>query len=667
MQIKIPPYLIFLNVFFLLFSCKEKEKALDSNKQEKLAERIISTDDINQYQRLKNDFLHLPNDSLKNTLISDISYAFYKKGDSLKFREWNKYFYNSSKTRSNQSGIAASYWDLANYFYQENFIDSSYFYYNLSSNHYLEANEKQKAGKMLLNMAILQEKVKDYIGSENTTFQALGLIEDTPNNQNYIYSANNNLGIIYNGLGEYSEALTYHLKALKISENLNDPINSGRSLNNLGVVFQKLENHSKAIDSYKKALSIDSIFYKNTKLYAMLSDNLGYSELKLGNNETASFLLHKALKIRDSIGHESGIIINKLHLGEYYLLGGDTTQALRYIKKARLLAAETQNNRDLLASNQLLAKIEPQNAQTYLNSYITLNDSLLREERAVRNKFARIRFETDQFIEKANTLNQQKTYLTVGILLVLLLFFLSYIIQRQNSRNKKLVLKKQQQDSNERIYDLLLRSQQKFEEGSSSERKRISRELHDSILSKFFGIRLNLEVLNNKKDKYAEKKRTQYLESLKSIENEIRGISHKLNIDEDFSDTGFIDILNELFAEFENTEKLQVIFSNSPELNWGSIKNNIKINFYRIMQEALHNIRKHATNATVVEINIELAKDSLILKIRDDGEGFDVRRRDKGIGIKNINERIQELKGEFDIESSTKGTKLKISIPKELI
>jgi signal transduction histidine kinase len=666
MQIKIPPYLIFLNVFFLLLSCKEKEKTSASNKQEILAERIISVDETGQYQRFKSDFLDLPNDSLKNALISDISYAFYRKEDSLKFREWNKKFYSSSKARNNQSGIAASYWDLANYFYRENVIDSSYFYYNLSTKHYLEANEKQKAGKMLLNMAILQEKVKDYIGSENTTFQALGLIEDTPDNKNYIYSANNNLGIIYNGLGEYSAAITYHLKALKNSKNLNDPIKSGRSLNNLGVVFQKLENHSKAISSYRKALSIDSIFYKNTRLYAMLTDNLGYSEFQLGNYETSLPLLHKALRIRDSIDHEAGIIINKLHLGEYYYEAGDTIHALQYIKEANQLAAETQNNRDLLASNQLLAEIEPQNAQTYLNNYITLNDSLLREERAVRNKFARIRFETNQFIEKANTLNQQKTYLIMGILLVLLLFFLSYIIQRQSSKNKKLILKKQQQDSNERIYDLLLRSQQKYEEGSNSERKRISRELHDSILSKFFGIRLNLEVLNNKKDKYAEEKRTEYLESLKSIENEIRGISHKLNIEQDFSDTSFIDILNELLVEFEETEKLPIFFSNSPELNWGSIKNNVKINLYRIIQEALHNIRKHA-NATSVEIIIELNKSGLMLEIRDDGKGFDVKRKDKGIGLKNISERVQELKGKFAIESSVKGTKLKIVIPNEEI
>lgn len=666
MQIKISPYLLFLNAFFFLFSCKEKEETLVSNVQEKLAERIISVDKNSQYHQDKNEFLDLPNDSLKNALISDISYAFYKKKDSLKFREWNNHFYHSSKARNNPLGVAASYWDLANFFYRENIIDSSYFYYNLASEHYLKAEKKQKAGRMLLNMAILQEKVKDYIGSENTTFQALELIEETPENENYIYSANNNLGIIYNGLGEYSEAITYHLKALKNSENLNNPINAARSLNNLGVVFQKLKSHSKAISHYQRALSIDSLYHKNTRLYAMLTDNFGYSEFKLGNFETASFLLQKSLRIRDSINHEAGIIINKLHLGEYYYEKGDTIQALQYIKEAQSLARETQNNRDLLVSNRLLAEIEPQNAQAYLNSYITLNDSLLREERAVRNKFARIRFETNQFIEKANTLNQQKTYLIVGILLVLLLFFLTYIIQRQSSKNKKLKLKKQQQDSNERIYDLLLRSQQKYEEGSNSERKRISRELHDSILSKFFGIRLNLEVLNNKRDKYGEEQRTKYLDSLKSIENEIRGISHKLSIEHDFSDTSFIDILKELLQEFEETEKSRIFFSNSSELNWGSIKNNVKINLYRIIQEALQNIRKHA-NATNVELILELKNGDLIVEIKDDGEGFDIKRREKGIGLKNIQERVQELKGRLDIESNVKGTKLKIIIPNEEI
>ena len=664
MQIKILPYSKFLLVFFLLFSCKEEGNTLDSNELEILANQIMNEDEA--YGKNKIRFKEAHNDTLKNSLIFDISYFFYKEGDSVRFREWNEYSYLNSLNQKNISGVAESYWDLGNFFYRENIIDSSYFHYNLAYERYLEASDKLKAGRMLLNMAVLQERVKDYIGSENTTFQALNLIQNSEESQIYEYLAYNNLGIVYNGLEDFPLAIEYHQKALRIAEDLRDPIKSARSLNNIGVVRQKMENHEKSIADFSTALSIDSLYEKNSKLFAMLTDNIGYSEFKLGNYNLASSFFHKALGIRDSINHKSGIIINKLHMGEYYLEGGDTLKALRYAREAKSLASATSNNRDLLLSYRLLSKIEPEKAPDYLNSYIHLDNSLLREERAIRNKFARIRFETDHFIRRANNLNQQKVYLIVGIILVLTLFFLTYIIQRQKSRNKKLTLEKQQKDSNERIYDLLLRSQQKYEEGSVSERKRISRDLHDAILSKFFGVRLNLEVLNNKTDRNSEEKRSSYIQDLKSIENQIRDISHKLNVDYDFSEIGFIEILNDLLLEFEETEGLKIDFFSSSEINWRDIKNNIKINFYRIIQESLQNIRKHA-NATNVEIMIDLRRGDLILFIKDDGHGFDVNRKEKGIGLKNVEERVKEIKGNLRIISNGNGTTLKIRISNKYI
>ena len=648
-------------VFFLLFSCKEKENAINPSKLEVLAERIMEENDTNLYLNYRNKFTDARNDSLKNALIFDISYYFYKKNDSIKFREWNEYSSINSRVLKNVSGIAEASWDLGNFFFRENVIDSSYYHYNLAYEHYINAKEDLKAGRMLLNMAVLQEKVKDYIGSENTTFRALDLIENYPDNQKYIYSANNNLGIIYNGLGDYHLALEYHAKALNNAESLKNPVKSGQSLNNLGVVHQKLGEHNKSISYYSRALSIDSLYNKNARLYAMLNDNLGYSEFKLGNYQVASYLFQKSLKIRDSIQHGPGIVINKLHLGEYYLESGDLFRASQYAKEANVLARNIGNNRDLLSSYRLLAEIEPQKAPAYLNSYIHLNDSLLQEDRSIQNQFARIRYETDQVIQKANNLNQQKTYLIVGIVLVLLLFFLTYIIQRQKSGNKKLILERKQQDANERIYDLLLRSQQKYEEGSLSERKRISRELHDSILSKFFGIRINLEVLNSKKGDDVEKKRSSYHQSLKDIEKEIREISHKLSTEHEFSEVSFLDILQEMFDEIEKTEGFQIKFQNNSVLNWVNIKNNIKINLFRIIQESLQNIRKHA-EADVVEVNLEFNDEYLNVEIKDNGVGFDINKTKKGIGLKNIRDRVKEIQGEFILESTDKGTIIGISI-----
>ncbi|MBZ9629714.1 sensor histidine kinase [Salegentibacter sp. LM13S] len=629
-----------------------------------MANRIMSKDEAETYLKSRNEFINAPDDSIKNALISDISYYFYKQDDSIKFREWNKYFYTNSKNQENKSGIAESNWDLGNFLYRKNILDSSYYHYNLSYEQYLEVNKKLMAGRMLLNMAIIQERVKDYIGSENTTFQALDLIKDSSAGQKFIYSAYNNLGIIYNGLEDYSKAREYHGKALSFAESLQDPVKFATSLNNIGVVHQKLEDHNRSKSNFSQALALDSLYEKESRVFAMLTDNLGYAEFKLGNYKDALFLFHKSLKIRDSIEHQAGIVINKLHLGEYYMETGDTLKALRYTKEANSLANSTRNNRDLLASYRLLSKIEPQKAPNYLDSYIHLNDSLLKEERAIQNKFARIRYETDQFITRADNLNQQKTYLIVGIILILILFFLTYIIQLQNSRNKKLVLEKQQQDSNERIYDLLLNSQQKYEEGSITERKRISRDLHDSVLSKFFGIRINLEVLNNKTGKDSEKKRSMYLESLQGIENEIRNISHKLNADSVFSEIGFQDILKDLFLELEESDKLKIKFSSGREINWNAIKNNLKINFYRIIQESLQNIRKHA-KAKNVGIRIDFEEDYLILHISDDGQGFDVKNKEKGIGLKNIRERVTEIQGKFDIISNENGTILIVSVPKE--
>lgn len=662
MQFPKSAYFKFLLLSFLLSACgpKEKDNTSESDDLKNLAEQLMSEDDDEIYLKKKNRFLNAPNDSIKNALIFDISYFFYNQGDSLKFREWNKYSYTNSKLQNNESGTAEAYWDLGNFFFKKNIIDSSYYHYNLAYEQYLGADKKLQAGKMLLNMAILQEKVKDYIGSENTTFQALDLIEESTDSQNYVYSANNNLGIIYNGLGDYSQALEYHGKALGNAESLQDPIKSARSLNNIGVVYQEL-NDNKSISNFSQALSLDSIYDKNSRLYAMLTDNLGYSEFKLGNYQVAEFLLHKALKIRDSIHHESGIVINKLHLGEYYLENRDTTKALQYTKEANNLANTTSNNRDLLASYRLLAKIDPQKAPVYLDSYIHLNDSLLQEERAIRNKFARIRFETDQYIRKTQQLSNEKLWLSLIAVILASVLFLLYLLSTQRAKNKELKFQKEQQEYNEEIYKLLLKQQTKLEEGRQEERARISGELHDGILGKLFGIRMNFGLLDLKAPTQISDKYTQLLEKLQRTEEEVRQISHNLIREVSGSNLNFAKLLKQLVADYQNLTSAKIEFSIDENIDGELIDENIQINYYRILQEALQNVVKHA-EATLVSIKIARENDILVMEIQDNGKGFEKRKKLKGIGLKNMRNRMEKIKGMFTFETSDKGTYLLFTV-----
>jgi two-component system NarL family sensor kinase len=102
---------------------------------------------------------------------------------------------------------------------------------------------------------------------------------------------------------------------------------------------------------------------------------------------------------------------------------------------------------------------------------------------------------------------------------------------------------------------------------------------------------------------------------------------------------------------------------NIQNLSISFISNKTKIHIYRILQESLQNIYKHA-NASHVEISFSLKNNVICIIIKDDGSGFDVNKSRKGIGIKNITSRVKVIQGELKIESQKNaGTSIIITIP----
>jgi len=560
------------------------------------------------------------------------------------------------------SKIADNYWYLASFFYTKNIIDSSYYYYQRANNLYSQIGATGFAASTQINMAIIQKNVKDYIGSEVKLISAVkklkSLKQDRP-----LYQAYNILGVVNNELKKYDKAINFHKQALSYEKNINDPVLRASSFNNIGVVYSNQKEFKKSLEYYKKALSIDSIYFKNPRLFAMLTDNVAYSNLKLRDTTEIKDDFFRALRIRDSINHIAGIITNNLHLGEYYLFSHDTINAIKYFDNAKELSEEFQSYSDLMESLLFLAKIENKKSSKYYQTYVSLNDSLQDQERLVRNKFARIRFETDEYISKNENLNQQNKYILAGSFGVLLLLILAYFIRSQKLKNRELLLVQEQQNANVEIYNLLLDSQNKLEEGKEKEKQRISQDLHDDILSKFFGIRLNLELLNKKKDPEAIEKREKYLLDLKILEKEIRDISHKLSEETAEFENSFFTILQELFVKQEQINSVKIEYAEKGEFKWLEIDSNIKINLYRIFQEALFNINKYA-EATLVNIIIDGERtNQLKIEIIDNGIGFNTERNFSGIGIKNMRSRISEIQGSFKISSSNMGTKISIEVP----
>jgi two-component system NarL family sensor kinase len=159
------------------------------------------------------------------------------------------------------------------------------------------------------------------------------------------------------------------------------------------------------------------------------------------------------------------------------------------------------------------------------------------------------------------------------------------------------------------------------------------------------------------------------MEFICKIMGDIRAISHQLHpgILEDF---GLGAALEELARDFSQRTSIDVKVERLSIRN--VLSTEVKAALYRIAQESLTNIERHA-NATKVSLSLKLTSDWLVLEIIDNGQGFDYQDYDKssdkknkahqGIGLRNINERLRFYHGNLTVNSENNGTTILARIP----
>lgn len=602
-------------------------------------------------------------DTLKSGYFSEIAYeAELSNNDSL-FRKVNVKNLDLAVKLKDTFKIGDAHWNYGSYYQKKEVIDSAFYHYHKAYESFKLIHHELYIANMLYNLGVIEGRIKDYTGSEIYLIEAIAIYKKLNRSKN-LYLCYNYLGIIYNGLEELDRSIYYHQKSLEYLEEVEskEAFKEG-GLNNIGLVYQKLNNYKKAIDYFEKALDYNSLKVRNVRLYARLKDNIAYTRFLSGDTINVKNELNYALNIRDSLHHFSGIVMSKKHLSEYYAAKLDTLKAVELVNEACGLAEKVNDNLGKLESLLLLSKLNKQNANIYLAQYVHLNDSLQIEERKVRNKFTRIRFETDEYIEETEKLSQERILILIGSIFLIAILSFAYFLKVQRAKTKELLFEKEQQKSNEEIFSLMLKQQSKLEEGRMNERHRISADLHDGVLGKIFGTRLGLGFLNIKGDDETIKKHQFYIDELQSIEKEIRAISHELKNEISSSKEDFFKIIEDLIKQKSNLGLFEYEYEYDSEINWEEIDDDLKINYYRITQEALQNIIKYS-QAGFVKIHFKLKNNNLKLVIKDNGIGFDVKQKQKGIGLKNMFLRSKNIKGVLKIKSKkNKGTTITVSTP----
>ncbi|MBW1298243.1 sensor histidine kinase, partial [Aquimarina litoralis] len=140
-------------------------------------------------------------------------------------------------------------------------------------------------------------------------------------------------------------------------------------------------------------------------------------------------------------------------------------------------------------------------------------------------------------------------------------------------------------------------------------------------------------------------------------------ISHDLGTETLSPDIAYVDVVESLVSDLCTVHKMEFEFANDENIDWEVVDDQKKVNLFRIIQESLQNIFKHA-KAKSVKINFDFVDDKINLTILDDGIGFKSSKVKRGIGLKNITSRVTQMNGVVDfISNQDAGTKVSVGIP----
>jgi signal transduction histidine kinase len=671
----------FFYIFFIIiitFSCSKGKKNEDTEIAKNSASKHFEVYNLYKEKNKLDNELNLirsfdiiksqKNDFKTRSLLSNIVVEFYKNSDSKNLDESTKLLRSLSLISHDSINLGISYRYRANFFYVSQVLDSSYYYNIKAEKIYTKLKDNKNLGNILMNKGIVQYSVGDYLGAEISLKKANTIFIET-DNFNKIYGSFDQLGLVAIELKEYEKGLFYFKKALKAIDNLQDDeakiYNNTVCLNNIGYLYLKSLEYKKGAFYFEKALK--NKFVKNElTVYSNLIDNLAYCRLKSGISDELPNLFLEGLNTRVKIGDYSLIVGSNIHLSEYYAIKNDANKSIFYSQEALKVAKKSKIPLNVVTALKQAALVDKINSSKYSEDYIRISDSLQLAERNSKDRFARIELETEE-IKKENVFLEAKNrdilnYFMGTMAIAGLLFFM----RAQRAKSRELILKQAQQKANEDIYKLIISQQGKLDEGRIMEKTRIAKELHDGVLGRMFGLRLNLDGLNHRTDDEAVAERIRCLEELKIIEQDLREISHELSREKYVLINNFVAIVNNLLEEQTKINTAVLSATIGEDIDWELLSNTTKINLYRILQESLQNINKYAQAKT---IKVDLRKDkkgNLVLNILDDGVGFETDKNSKGIGLKNIVTRTHESEGIIDIKSSkNKGTQIKVTVPLE--
>lgn len=482
---------------------------------------------------------------------------------------------------------------------------------------------------------------------------AEGLRSRLPQERNHLVITYNNLSIVYTKTKRPLLALQYLKQAEDMARRNHFNKELKLTLCNLGDIYAVLERPKEALASYKEALDM-AVKDQDAEMIQTTNLALGRFFLKENDPQRAVSYLQQVYENGRPDDVYYGRIVPGYNLGRAHYELKNYPLSERYLTDALREATRTGYSNGALNAHETLGKVYEATGQykkaiEEFRICEQLNDSLLNKDQLKEINELEIKYSTAQKdaqlalknrdIIKAKAAARNKNLLLILFSMALLILAAGIIALRYFQKNRIKRIRQQQE------LDMLRASIA----GEETERTRVGQELHDGIGGYFSAIKINLASLRMKMKSLEEEPLfAKTIRIADEANEELREIAHNL-VPSFLVRNGFSKAVQDYCSRSLSSGATTITVQVSGEPRRFNAVAELAI--YRLLQELLHNIIKHA-EASSVTICLSWQESLLMIAIEDDGNGLlQESQNARGIGIDNIRSRIASFNGTMAIDS----------------
>ncbi|RYY35159.1 MAG: tetratricopeptide repeat protein [Sphingobacteriaceae bacterium] len=530
---------------------------------------------------------------------------------------------------------------------------------------------KDKMAGSLTNLAVIYKQLGNYDMAISNMTEALQIYTAAGDEAKQAILLNN-IGKFYLDNNKPEDAKTYLLQSIALSKKVGLKAMEANASGNLMGYYIKKEQYAEALKMGDNALKVYSGL-NNLNEMATVYNTMGVVYDKMGRYKEALQYNQKSIKIREGLKDKLGIASCHKNIAAIYIKLEQYDEADKYLKlaiaeftrmQAKVYLQEAYGLQAQLNEKQQSYKTALENVQASQQ----IKDSLFNRNTADKINELQIKYETARKEERIKLLNKQNiiqklqitqrntTIAIIGGLFLILIAFGALFYNRYRLKQEAHLQAEMLRQQNIAAKGII--------EAEERERKRIAGDLHDGVGQLFSVVKMNMSGLFERMTFASDQEKDVAEKTLALVDEsctEVRSIAHHMmpNV---LLKAGLVNAVKD-FVHKIDSRKLRVVLETSGLDE--RLDNDVEMVLYRVIQECVNNVIKHA-GATMLDIQLMRDSEEITITIEDNGQGFDTTNREKfdGIGLKNITQRIEYLKGSADISSSPgRGTLVAIHVP----